>query len=430
MLLSCNPRNGSLLVAAAALICILFTTLTLYQPDWRLPIAYRLPGSEEPETAQKEPPPPPAEPKPPIAHHPLFKPDAHWAPSNISDGFPIAAAAKSHKDLPPIPSWNRPPTRHVNESTPVFIGFTRNWPLLQQTVVSYITAGWPLKDIWVVENTGTMDANKKGKLSLQNPFYLDYYRLTKVFRVNVISTPTVLSFAQLQNFYLSTALEHDWETYFWAHQDSPLIAKEDNVDANGKYDSPYMRAVKLLWEVRDPDSHVDERGRKQRWCFRWFAYDHLTLVNRAAMEEVGGWDPFIGYYLTDCDLHERMFMAGFKVELGDVGNIVDVGTVLDDLALMYRRDPAQAHLPFAKQKEDKRASPAWKALVDKFWEMDHDKATIPFRNAWQEAVSCSASIPGHPSTLNPPADHSISSKTEVKANHTTGTRGASPTQLR
>ena len=63
--------------------------------------------------------------------------------------FPIAAMATSPADLPQIPLWNRPPKTHVTQSTPLLIGFTQNWPLLQQTIASYITAGWPPGDIYV-----------------------------------------------------------------------------------------------------------------------------------------------------------------------------------------------------------------------------------------------------------------------------------------
>jgi len=60
-----------------------------------------------------------------------------------------------------------------------------------------------------------MHSNKHNRLSLQNPFYLDYNRLINVFGVNVITTPTLLTFSQLQNFYLFEATTRDWPVYFW-----------------------------------------------------------------------------------------------------------------------------------------------------------------------------------------------------------------------
>lgn len=69
---------------------------------------------------------------------------------------------------------------------PLLIGFTRNWPLLLQCVSSYIAAGWPADEIFVVENTGTMDANERELLTLQNPFFLNRTQLGML-GVNVIS---------------------------------------------------------------------------------------------------------------------------------------------------------------------------------------------------------------------------------------------------
>jgi hypothetical protein len=136
----------------------------------------------------------------------------------IEDNFPLAAAAHSAADLPHIPEWNRPPSPHVVEKTPLFIGFTRNWRILQQVVVSYINAGWPPSDIYVIENTGVMDSNKRGLLSLQNPFFLNHTRLN-ILGVNTLVTPTLLTFAQLQNYYLYNSIENKWDHYFWSHMD-------------------------------------------------------------------------------------------------------------------------------------------------------------------------------------------------------------------
>lgn len=271
---------------------------------------------------------------PSVRPTPLHKPISSVAPAPIVDAFPLAASAKSPSDLPPIPSWNTPPTPHVNESTPLFIGFTRNWPLLQQTVVSYITAGWPPEDIYVVENTGVMHSNRHNLLTLQNPFYLDYQRLTKLFLVNVISTPTLFTFAQLQNFYTFTALEHEWSHYWWAHMDTVVLSDEEW--SGEPYKSLYLRALDALRETLDP-----------AWgplATRWFAYDKLALVRTQAFVDIGGWDTMIPFYMTDCDMHERLWMRKFKIEVAEAGRIWDVHTSLDNLERLYQRgaDPAGA----------------------------------------------------------------------------------------
>jgi hypothetical protein len=158
------------------------------------------------------------DPPPPPPPGPIYKPQPSAPAIPIVDNFPLAASAHSAGELPPIPSWNAPPNPHVKENTPLFIGFTRNWRVLQQVVVSYITSGWPTEDIYVVENTGVMDSNTLGLLSLQNPFFLNHTRLSML-GVNILVTPTLLTFAQLQNFYLSTATDKAWVHYFWSHMD-------------------------------------------------------------------------------------------------------------------------------------------------------------------------------------------------------------------
>lgn len=107
-------------------------------------------------------------------------------PPPVQDPFPLLS-----QNPPPsprllqAPKINRPPKRHYPEKTPLFVGFTRNWSQLLQCVVSYIAAGWPPEDIYVVENTGVMYANREGRLTLQNPFYLNHTQL-KILGVNII----------------------------------------------------------------------------------------------------------------------------------------------------------------------------------------------------------------------------------------------------
>jgi len=160
---------------------------------------------------------------PPSTYKPKYKPSPATKSYPIVDNFPLAAAAHSAAELPLVAEWNRPPSSHVPEQTPLFIGFTRNWRILQQVVVSYINAGWPPSDIYVIENTGVMDSNKRGLLSLQNPFFLNHTRLNML-GVNILVTPTLLTFAQLQNFYLYTSIDNKWDHYFWSHMDVSIFS--------------------------------------------------------------------------------------------------------------------------------------------------------------------------------------------------------------
>ncbi len=218
---------------------------------------------------------------------------------------------------PPVPICNQPPINHVDIQTPLFIGFSQNWLLLQQAVVSYITAGWPASDIYVVDNTGTMFSDRKGQLTIENAAYLDYHRLEETLKVNVLCTPTLLSFSQLQNFYLFEALRNNWIHYFWSHED--VVAFSDE----GK--SLYVRAVEDFRSGLGTTS----------WATRLYAYDRLALISVAALESIGGWDTSILFYSVDCDTYERMGMAGYRNSSPTIGQIFDVPTSVQDLMIFY-----------------------------------------------------------------------------------------------
>ncbi|CZR58342.1 uncharacterized protein PAC_08234 [Phialocephala subalpina] len=283
--------------------------------------------------------------------YPKYRPTHPARSLPIVDNFPLALAAHSAADLPPVASWNKPPTPHVPENTPLFIGFTRNWRLLQQVVVSYITSGWPPEDIYVIENTGVMESNKKGRISLQNPFFLNHTRL-EMLGVNVLVTPTLLTFAQLQNYYLYHSITHGWETYFWSHMDVVAVSFEDQYFHNKEststpilpssdprhnysdYESVYTKCLNALRDVTSPNPTSSQN---HRWAMRFFSYDRLALVNVASFVEVGGWDTLIPFYMTDCDMHARLEMAGFDITEVPAGLIYDVGSSLDDLIVLYRK---------------------------------------------------------------------------------------------
>ncbi|KAK3372085.1 hypothetical protein B0H63DRAFT_483835 [Podospora didyma] len=287
---------------------------------------------------------------------PKYKPLPTWTPPPISDPFPLLAT--TDQDPPPIPHYNVPsPNLHarygLEKAPPLFIGFTRQWPMLLQAVVSYITAGWPPSTIYVIENTGVHNKNKDGKLSLQNQFYLNHTTLKRL-GVNVIQTPVLLTFSQMQNSFLSVAYNEDQPYYFYSHQDILVYSFENGKDT-------HKRPSDREWEFYD-DEEEDEmmnppaagqpgyktiyenclkdlqtvRKKQERWGFRFYQYDHLTLVNREAMEAVGGWDSMIPYYNSDCDLNGRMKMGGWTMKHRRVGIINDVSSNLDDLEVLYR----------------------------------------------------------------------------------------------
>ncbi|ROV87650.1 hypothetical protein VSDG_09666 [Cytospora chrysosperma] len=272
----------------------------------------------------------------------------------IPDPFPLLSqkSPAEVRRMLQVPDINRPPKPHVPEDTPLLIGFTRNWPQLLQCVSSYITAGWPPEDIYVVENTGVMFSNRDNLLSLQNPFYMNHTQL-QMLGVNVIVAPTLLTFAQLQNFYAWTALERNWTDFFWSHQDVVAFSfeKEFRPHTDGSNDisnySLYTRAVAILRYLRQPAI--------PKWAHHFFAYDHLTLVHRDAILDVGGWDTHIPFYATDCDMYDRLQWAGYFQGSTQVGIIIDTSTTLDNIAAFFRLPGVHATFagdPDAEQDED------------------------------------------------------------------------------
>ncbi|KAK1977588.1 hypothetical protein LZ30DRAFT_731379 [Colletotrichum cereale] len=288
--------------------------------------------SGPPPVAESPAKPPPT--KPQSANKPKYKPPPAWTPPPIADPFPLLSSGMP----PPVPAWNRPAKPNVcfkyslSTPPPLLIGFTRSWPMLLQTVVGYITAGWPADQIYVVENTGVHDANARGRLSLQNPLFLNYTQL-HMLGVHVMRTPVLLNFAQLQNYFVTVAKEKPWSYYFWSHMDAFVMSYEEGIEGlSGPVNTPdyqtiYELAVKELNHTMRSDP---------RWGARFFAYDHLTLVNPRAYGDVGGFDTFIPYYMTDCDMHWRLEEAGWSIKESRAGIVQDVASVLDDLRVLYR----------------------------------------------------------------------------------------------
>ncbi|ORY63336.1 uncharacterized protein BCR38DRAFT_486080 [Pseudomassariella vexata] len=289
---------------------------------------------------------------------PKYKPTPAYLAPAVTDPFPLLASSTATP--PPIPAYNIPsPGLHrtygISYVPPLFIGFTRQWPMLLQCVTAYITAGWPPESIIVVENTGVQDSNKNGKLGLQNPFYLNHTTLRKL-GVTVVQTPVLLTSSQLQNFFLATAHGRSWPYYFYSHQDVMVFSFEDGADTLKRpgdqdwvfYDAEDEAAVmrppaagqmgyRTIYEnaLREINRTVES---KERWGFRWFQDDHLTLVNRAALDAVGGWDNMIPFVGSDCDMNARLAMDGWTTKHRRIGIVNDVSTVLEDLGALYR-DP-------------------------------------------------------------------------------------------
>ncbi|ESZ92042.1 hypothetical protein SBOR_7572 [Sclerotinia borealis F-4128] len=278
-------------------------------------------------------------------HKQLLNIESSHESSQIADTF-------QYETLPDIPLWNKSPKEYVPERTPLFIGFTRNWPLLQQCILSYITAGWPADDTYVVDNTGTMKSNfiPKPNITLQTPSYLNVDRVTNVFGVKVIFTPNLLTFAQLQNFYIYTALENDWENYFWSHMDVVVFSEEDLTHAP-------------LNQQRNP------------------ATSHKSLFVKMG-----------GCYSSDCDMYQRLGMAGIIMDTAEAGWVMDVGRTID-LNPLFRRKysidmPPTTAAEMNKLAEDNMGGESFKRLINlvqKEAELKNNDQRE--RNSWQQRQS-------------------------------------------
>ena len=109
--------------------------------------------------------------------------------------------------------------------------------------------------------------------------------------------------------------------------DTVVLSDEEWTDE--PYKSLYLRAVDVLRGTLDP-----------AWgplATRWFSYDKLALVRTQAFVDIGGWDTMIPFYMTDCDMHERLWMRKFRIEAAEAGRVWDVHTSLDNLERLYKR---------------------------------------------------------------------------------------------
>ncbi|KAK3689242.1 hypothetical protein B0T22DRAFT_528288 [Podospora appendiculata] len=374
--------NQRQLLTIVAIISTTFLLLSLYQNRQRLAgDAFGGHDNKPDEVAEPNPPPPPP-------RKPKYKPIPEFVPPPIKENFPLLATSSP----PPIPKWNIPhknahKTYDLPVAPPLFIGFTRSWPILQQAVVSYITAGWPAEQIYVIENTGVQQSNARGQLTLQNPFYLNHTTLKTTLGVNIIQTPALLNFAQLQNFYLSLTYTHSWPYYFWSHMDVLALSYEDGREGlTPQYNEPGYRSI---YELALQALH-EARTKDDRWGIRFFAYDHLALVNPVAYEDVGGWDSLIPFYITDCDMHSRLAMRNWTMKDAKAGIITDVSVTLNDLRALYRVEGVEPDFtdPNPPPPEQPKPAPEKKWWNDIFDRSVHEAPTrTPRRIASRDVVA-------------------------------------------
>ncbi|KAF3902275.1 hypothetical protein ABW20_dc0105265 [Dactylellina cionopaga] len=190
--------------------------------------------------------------------------------------------------------------------------------MLCQSILSYIAAGWPRSQIYIIDKSGTIDPGPNGPLSTDNPSHLDYKLFSSRYGVDTARTPALFNFAQLQNYMLATAMNRNWTHYYWTHQDVVVLSNEAATPYRSLYENVLSSLVSLFPDMDEGD----------RWGIVWYDFDWLTLVNVGVAADVGSWDPFIPYYATDCDYYERMRLSGYPIQELKVGDIFDVSTAV------------------------------------------------------------------------------------------------------
>lgn len=280
---------------------------------------------------------------------------------------------------PIIPSYNEPPPAENRPRTPLLIAFTRNNAMLQQNVLSYISAGWPREDIIVVDNSGTMDANNLKLLSHDNPFFLDYDTLRRRYGVSILQTPTLLNFPQIMNFYLRLSMAYNWQYFFWSHMDVAVLSDEEAQP----YRSFYQRVLSILDDlsisrlVADSDVRGVDNG---NWAIKYFSYDWLTLVNVEAWRKIGQWDNFIPYYSSDCDAYSRVVLNGFTKDDVRAGRVFDLPSAMVDPELKFF--PASRDVTAGETVIDSINSPRYQDLLAELKSLESQKPEGN-RNNWQ-----------------------------------------------
>ncbi len=165
--------------------------------------------------------------------------------------------------------------------------------------------------------------------------------------VTHIRTPTLLTFAQLQNFMASTAIDRGLGYYFWSHMDVIILPDyfSESFPPPQRFDSSPLSALSLSLRSEGVDYSDfygtvlrilnDTLSSPDRWAVRFFAFDWLTLVNVETFVEAGGFDTLIPYYTTDCDFYGRLQMAGYELDTVYAGFIFDSAFPVADLTLLF-----------------------------------------------------------------------------------------------
>jgi hypothetical protein len=301
--------------------------------------------------------------------------------------------------------------------------------MLRQAVLSYIAAGWPRNDIVIVDNTGVMDSNHKRVLAQDNPFFLDYDLFRRRYGVSILQTPTLLNFAQLQNFFLRTAITRHWPFYFWSHMDIAVLSSED-IDP---YKSFYHRVIDVLDSVgleqysTLPPTLAQEQGREDetgakhalaemarrhpkdlKWAIKFFEFDNLALINVDAWKQIGPWDVFIPYYNTDCDAYARILLNGYTKDEVQAGYIFDVADIVENPEIQFfpaENEEDRKRWGLGPERPERAGgevnSTRFQWLKSELQEMMDMKNTNELgRNTWQ-----GASVGRRPSTQPEPWSH-------------------------
>ena len=86
--------------------------------------------------------------------------------------------------------------------------------MLEQTLRSFIMEGWPPSQIVVFDNTGVALRNDAGINARDQPTYLNYTHLQRIYGVAIYKLPVRLTFSQCQNYFLDVAQHQNITNFF------------------------------------------------------------------------------------------------------------------------------------------------------------------------------------------------------------------------